>query len=248
MATTMDRPPVSDGQDGFFASNGVPIRVEDLCMVYQTRSGGVAAVDHVTLDIGAGAAIALMGPSGCGKTTFLNLLSGVDRPTDGKILFGGGELTSLSERDLEQHRLLRVGFIFQLFNLIPSLTALENLELPMMLASVPREARLERGRRLLDMVGLADKGDKRPDELSGGEQQRVAAALALVNDPSVILADEPTGSLDSRNTELLAQLLVSLARDYGKTVIMSSHDPKAVDPFPKVLYMRDGRIIDDGER
>lgn len=231
--------------DGFFASNGVPVRVEELCMVYQTRSGGVTAVDHVTLGIDAGDAIALMGPSGCGKTTFLNLLSGVDRPTQGRILFAGDEVTALSERELETHRLLRVGFIFQLFNLIPSLTALENLELPMMLASVAREARLQRGRRLLDMVGLADKADKRPDELSGGEQQRVAAALALVNDPAVILADEPTGSLDSRNTELLSELLVSLARDYGKTVIMSSHDPKAVEPFPRILHMRDGRIVDD---
>jgi putative ABC transport system ATP-binding protein len=237
---------MADGrQDGFFASNGVPIHVEDLSMVYQTRSGGVTAVDRVTLTIGAGEAIALMGPSGCGKTTFLNLLAGVDRPTDGKILFAGTEMTGLSERELEGHRLRRVGFIFQLFNLIPSLTALENLELPMMLASVARDTRLERGRRLLDMVGLADKADKRPDELSGGEQQRVAATLALVNDPAVILADEPTGSLDSRNTELLAELLVSLARDYGKTVIMSSHDPKAVEPFPKVLHMRDGQIVDD---
>lgn len=234
-------------RDGFFAAGGVPIAVQGLTMVYPTRSAPVTAVDRMDLSLVAGEVVAIMGPSGCGKTTLLNLLAGVDRPTAGAILFGDRDLTQLSERELEQHRLLRVGFIFQLFNLIPSLTALENLELPMMLADVPRERRLERGRTLLEMVGLGDKAEKRPDELSGGEQQRVAAALALVNDPAVILADEPTGSLDTHNTELLAELLVSLARDYGKTVIMASHDPKAVGPFPRVLHMRDGRIVDGEE-
>lgn len=231
--------------NGFFVSGGLPVTAAQLRMVYQTRSAEVVALDHLDLSIAAGEAVALMGPSGCGKTTLLNLLAGVDRPTQGAIQLGDRDLTRLSERELEQHRLLSVGFIFQLFNLIPSLTALENLELPMMLASLPRQRRRERAERLLQMVGLEGKAEKRPDELSGGEQQRVAAALALVNDPAVILADEPTGSLDSRNTEILAELLVSLAHDHGKTVLMSSHDPKAVEPFPKVVHMRDGRIVDE---
>ncbi len=232
-------------RDGFFTIGGVPIAVRGATKVYRSGDATVRALDNLDLTIAAGEPVAIMGPSGCGKTTLLNLLSGVDRPTSGSLVVGERDIAALSERGLEAHRLRTVGFIFQLFNLIPSLTAAENLELPMMLAGVPREHRLSRGAALLDMVGLAGKGGKRPDELSAGEQQRVAAAVALVNDPPLILADEPTGSLDSRNTEILAQLLVSLARDHGKTVVLCSHDPKAVEPFPRVVYMRDGRVIDD---
>jgi putative ABC transport system ATP-binding protein len=149
----------------------------------------------------------------------------------------------MSERMLEQHRLLKVGFVFQFFNLIPSITAIENLELPMVMAGVESAECHERARMLLGLVGLEAKGQKRPEELSGGEQQRVAVALALANDPALILADEPTGNLDSANAAAIAKLLRRLATDYGKTVILVSHDPKTVEHFPTVHVMRDGQFV-----
>src|SRR5262249_24358972 len=179
-----------------------------------------------------------MGPSGCGKTTLLNLLGGVDRPTTGRIVIDGQDLTALNERALEKHRLLRVGFVFQFFNLIPSITAIENLELPVVIAGVGGEECRARSTSLLATVWLGARGEKRPEELSGGEQQRVAVALALANDPSLILADEPTGNLDSTNDGVIANLLTSLAVEHGKTVIMVSHDPKTVEVFPTVHEMR----------
>jgi len=197
----------------------------------------------VEWQISPGEAVALMGPSGCGKTTLLNILGGVDHPTSGEILVGDQKLTSLSERELEKYRLHKVGFVFQFFNLIPTLTATENLELPMLIADVDPAARKRRTDGLLQMVGLETKGHKRPEELSGGEQQRVAVALSLANDPSLILADEPTGNLDTENTKTIATLFLSLAEKYGKTVIMASHDPKAVEQFKKVYNMRDGNFV-----
>ena len=149
----------------------------------------------------------------------------------------------MNERALEQHRLLRVGFVFQFFNLIPSITAIENLELPMVMAGVGEAECQARAKALLALVGLEAKGQKRPEELSGGEQQRVAVALALANDPALILADEPTGNLDSTNAAVIAHLLKSLASEQGKTVIMVSHDPKMVEVFPMVHAMRDGRFV-----
>ena len=190
-----------------------------------------------------GEAVAIMGPSGCGKTTLLNLLGGVDRPTTGTIRIDGQDLTAMNERALESHRLHRVGFVFQFFNLIPSITACENLELPMAMAGVDHTASRERAKMLLTLVGLGAKSEKRPEELSGGEQQRVAVALALANDPALILADEPTGNLDSTNAAAIANLLKSLASEYGKTVIMVSHDPKTVEVFPTVYAMRDGQFV-----
>src|SRR5262249_46882017 len=161
--------------------------------------------------------MAIMGPSGCGKTTLLNLLGGVDRASSGKIFVDGEDLGQTSERALEKYRLLKVGFIFQLFNLIPSMTARENLELPMLVAGVKERDRQVRRQALREMVGLREKEHKRPDELSGGEQQRVAIALALANDPALILADEPTGNLDTSNAAVIAKLLRSLSVEYKKT-------------------------------
>jgi putative ABC transport system ATP-binding protein len=155
-------------------------------------------------------------------------------------MIDGKDVAQMNERDLEQHRLHRVGFVFQFFNLVPSITAFENLELPMVMAGTPESECRARARNLLALVGLEAKGEKRPEELSGGEQQRVAVALALANDPALILADEPTGNLDSTNASAIASLLKSLATQYGKTVIMVSHDPKTVEGFPTVHAMRDG--------
>jgi putative ABC transport system ATP-binding protein len=185
-----------------------------------------------------------MGPSGCGKTTLLNLLGGMDRPTNGALRVGGQDLAGLGERQLEAYRLRQVGYVFQFFNLIPSLSALENLELPMLITGRPREERRARAQALLETVGLRQKDHKRPEELSGGEQQRVAICLALVNDPALILADEPTGNLDSANMGLITDLLLALAHEQGKTVVVATHDPKVADAFARIYYMRDGQFVE----
>ena len=229
--------------DGFFTSRGVTVKVSGLTKLYKTSAEEVRALKGIQWEVGPGEAVALMGPSGCGKTTLLNILGGVDHPSGGQLRVGEQELTSLTERELEKYRLLKVGFVFQFFNLIPTLTALENLELPMLIADVPPAERIKRSEALLQMVGLGEKSHKRPEELSGGEQQRVAVALSLANDPALILADEPTGNLDTENTTAIAALFVSLAERYGKTVIMASHDPKAVEQFAKTYRMRDGKFI-----
>jgi len=229
--------------DGFFTNRGIAVKVSGLTKLYKTSAEEVKALKGIEWEVGLGEAVAIMGPSGCGKTTLLNLLGGVDHPSEGKIQAGDQELASLSERELEKYRLLKVGFVFQFFNLIPTLTAFENLELPMLIAGIPSKERIQRCEALLQMVGLGDKVYKRPEELSGGEQQRVAVALSLANDPSLILADEPTGNLDTENTVAIAALFGSLAEKHGKTVIMASHDPKAVEQFTKVYHMRDGRLI-----
>jgi putative ABC transport system ATP-binding protein len=229
--------------NGFFKNRGVDVKVSKLTKSYNTAAEQVRALKGVEWQIGPGEAVALMGPSGCGKTTLLNILGGVDHPTGGEIVVGDQKLTSLPERDLETYRLHKVGFVFQFFNLIPTLTAVENLELPMLIAGLGTEERKKRTTGLLEMVGLAAKGHKRPEELSGGEQQRVAVALSLANDPSLILADEPTGNLDTENTKTISALFLSLAERYGKTVIMASHDPKAVEQFKKVYNMRDGNFV-----
>ena len=227
-----------------FKNKGVGVTVSGLSKRYKMAAEEVHALRESSWEVRTGQAVAIMGPSGCGKTTLLNLLGGVDRPTTGTIVIDGQDLTQMNERALEKHRLLKVGFVFQFFNLIPSITAIENMELPMVMAGVPESACRDRARRLLGLVGLEAKGEKRPEELSGGEQQRVAVALALANDPSLILADEPTGNLDSTNATVIARLLRSLATDYGKTVVMVSHDPKTVEEFPEVHSMRDGRFVD----
>ena len=230
-------------ENGFFKNRGVDVKVSKLTKSYETSAEQVRALKGVDWQIGPGEAVALMGPSGCGKTTLLNILGGVDHASGGEILVGEQKLTSLSERDLEKYRLHRIGFVFQFFNLIPTLTAIENLELPMIIAGMEPAEQKRRIDGLLQMVGLGAKGHKRPEELSGGEQQRVAVALSLANDPSLILADEPTGNLDTGNTETITSLFLSLAEKYGKTVIMASHDPKAVEHFKKVYNMRDGSFV-----
>lgn len=229
--------------DGFFTSRGVTVKVSGLTKLYKTSAEEVRALQGIEWEVGPGEAVALMGPSGCGKTTLLNIMGGVDHSSGGHIRVGDQELTSLTERELEKYRLLRVGFVFQFFNLIPTLSALENLELPMLIAGIAPSERVKRCKGLLQMVGLGEKTNKRPEELSGGEQQRVAVALALANDPALILADEPTGNLDTENTTAIAALFAFLAERHGKTVVMASHDPKAVEQFKKVYQMRDGRLI-----
>jgi putative ABC transport system ATP-binding protein len=226
-----------------FTNKGLSVTVSGVTKNYRMAAEEVHALRETNWEVRTGQAVAIMGPSGCGKTTLLNLLGGVDRPTTGSIVIDGQDVAQMNERGLERHRLRRVGFVFQFFNLIPSITAIENLELPMVMGGMPEAACRARARQLLGLVGLAAKGQKRPEELSGGEQQRVAIALALANDPAMILADEPTGNLDSTNAAAIANLLKSLATEHGKTVVMVSHDPKTVEVFPLVHEMRDGRFV-----
>ena len=221
---------------------GSAAKLENVSKVYETAAARVVALEQMSWQIGRGEAVALMGPSGCGKTTVLNLLGGMDRPSGGAIWVDGNDVATMSERELEHYRLRKVGFVFQFFNLIPSLSAIENLELPMLIAGTPEDQRRSRAETLLETVGLRQKGYKRPEELSGGEQQRVAVCLALVNDPPIILADEPTGNLDSANSKIIADMLIDLAKREGKTVVVASHDPKVVEAFPRVFHMRDGII------
>ena len=222
-------------------SQPVAIVAQGLCKAYASGAERVVALDGVSCRFAPAEAAALTGPSGCGKTTLLNLIAGIDRPTSGKLLVGSRDVGALDERELERYRLTQVGYIFQFFNLVPSLTAAENLELPMLMAGVAPRARRERAHALLAEVGLAAKAAKRPEELSGGEQQRVAVCLALVNDPPLLLADEPTGNLDSVNGARVADLLISAAAR-GKTVIVATHDAAIARRFARVHRMRDGRI------
>lgn len=225
-----------------FARPGMGVRVEHLSKEYRLAAMTYVVLRDLDLDVRPQEAVAIQGPSGCGKTTLLNLIGGIDRPDSGEMQLGDTLLNGMGERDLERYRLHDVGFIFQMFNLIPGLTALENLELPMVVSGKTREAARERGRALLDMVGMGDNADKRPDELSGGEQQRVAIVIALVNDPFLVLADEPTANLDSRNAEIVADLLASLGREHGKTVIVATHDDLVASRMDRILRMHDGAL------
>jgi len=220
----------------------ITIKVNNVVKSYNTAAGKVEALKKINWEVGSGEAIAIMGPSGCGKTTLLNLIGAMDRVSEGSIFVDNQDVTKMSERQAEVYRLKKVGFIFQFFNLVPSLSASDNLELPMILAGVPKPNRLKKSQELLDTVGLGQKGHKRPEELSGGEQQRVAVCLALVNDPDLIIADEPTGNLDVANMEIITNLLISLAKDRGKTVIVATHDQKMADAFPSIYRMRDGKF------
>lgn len=216
------------------------VDVEDLVKTYKTPAADVRALQGVSWHVKAGEAVALMGPSGCGKTTLLNIVAGMDRATSGTVKVGATDVTLLAERELENYRLRRVGYIFQFFNLIPSLSALDNLDLPQLLAKVDKAKRTERSLNLLEQVGLKAKAHKRPEELSGGEQQRVAICLALVNDPPLIVGDEPTGNLDSKNRDVVIDLLINLAKNENKAVIIATHDPKVANVFEQVYNMRDG--------
>jgi putative ABC transport system ATP-binding protein len=225
-------------------NDNVMIEVNNVVKKYSTAAGETQALRKINWRINSGEALAIMGPSGCGKTTLLNVIGSMDRVSEGNIVVDGQNVTNMTEREAELYRLKKVGFIFQFFNLVPSLSAIENMELPMILAGVPKNERLKRCGELLDTIGLTQKGNKRPEELSGGEQQRVAICLALVNDPDLILADEPTGNLDVANMEIISNLLISLAKDRGKTVIVATHDQKMGRAFPKTFLMRDGQFED----
>jgi putative ABC transport system ATP-binding protein len=221
------------------------VETNDVAKVYAMGGGKieVKALDGVDARIAKGDFVAFMGPSGSGKTTFLNIISGLDRPTNGAVFMSGREITKMDQSHLSKLRQENVGFIFQIYNLIPVLTAIENVELPMVFAGIGEEERRDRATELLNRVGLGDRVDHRPTELSGGEQQRVAIARALVNRPDLVLADEPTGNLDTKTGLEIIDLMKDLQKEEGTTVIVATHDPKVADVVDIITYLRDGRII-----
>jgi putative ABC transport system ATP-binding protein len=220
------------------------IRVHDLHRDFVMGDQTVHALDGITAQVGAGEFIAIMGPSGSGKSTLLYLLGGLDRPTEGQIHVRDQEITTLDENELARYRQREVGFIFQSFHLVPTMTALQNVEFPMVFASVAPKARRERAAALLERVGLGDRMAHKPTELSGGQQQRVAVARALVNDPAIILADEPTGNLDTTTGGEIMALLSRLNREEGRTIVVVSHDEAVTQYTTSTLHLLDGRLLE----
>ncbi len=225
------------------------IQVREITKIYRMGAVEVPALRGVSFDVARGELIAIMGPSGSGKSTLMNILGCLDRPTVGEYLLDGQPVSQLNDDQLASIRNRKVGFVFQSFNLLPRMTALANVELPLRYAGVLSGAR-EKARAALEAVGLGDRLMHKPNELSGGQQQRVAIARALVNNPAIILADEPTGNLDSRSGQEIMALLVSLNREQGTTIVLVTHDPEIAAYAGRVIHIRDGQIerITSGKR
>jgi putative ABC transport system ATP-binding protein len=219
------------------------VRLRDVAKSYHRSSTEIKVLEDINLDIEAGDFVALMGPSGSGKTTLLNLIGGIDQPTHGTIEVAGSPLESLNPRALARFRSEHIGFIFQFYNLLPVLSAERNVELPLLLTPLDRAERRHHARIALRIVGLEDRARHRPGELSGGQQQRVAIARALVSDPDLLVCDEPTGDLDRATADEILALLGMLNRDFGKTIVMVTHDPKAAQHAARVLELDKGRLV-----
>jgi len=209
------------------AAKVAAVSVQNVVKIYQRDSQQITVLDRLNLEVPQGEFLALMGPSGSGKTTLLNLIAGIDRATSGSVRVGGTDLTPLSEGELAKWRSRNVGFIFQFYNLIPVLNAVENVELPLLLSHLSKKERRERALTALRIVGLADRSKHYPRQLSGGQEQRVAIARAIVTDPAVLVADEPTGDLDSKSAEEILDLMQTFNQEFGKTIVMVTHDPRA---------------------
>src|SRR5271165_4727305 len=220
------------------------VRTENVCRYYPMGGGLIRAVDGISLTIDRGEFVALLGQSGSGKSTLLNLLAGLDRPTSGSVLVQNRDLAKMLLEDLAQYRRNDVGMVFQAFHLIPSMTITENVELPMRFAEVDRAERAQRVRQSLEQVGLGHRLEHRPSELSGGEQQRVSLARALANRPRLLLADEPTGHLDSRTGEDILNLIRDLSRSMGMTVVMVTHERALAERFAqRLIFLADGKLV-----
>jgi putative ABC transport system ATP-binding protein len=223
------------------------LRVEDLRKDLQLGEVTVRALRGVTLNVSRGEFMGIIGPSGSGKSTLLGLIGGLDTPTDGKVLIDGTDITSMNERELTRIRNQKIGFVFQFFNLIPTLTALENVELPIQFSSTNKQSAGKRGKELLELFGLGDRMDHRPTQLSGGQQQRVAIARALANNPPLVLCDEPTGSLDSEASETVMRALREVQRGMSTTVIIVTHDANVASQMDRLVTLVDGQIASDSD-
>lgn len=222
----------------------VAVRLESITKSYVMGTVEVLALRGVDIEIDRGRILGLMGPSGSGKTTLLNIIGGIDRPTAGNIFVEGLNVGHLDGHELDSYRCRTIGFIFQFFNLVPNLTARQNVELPTVLAGKSRTEIEERSHKLLQLVGLENRRDHLPNQLSGGEQQRTAIAVALANDPPILLADEPTGELDAETGEQMIGVLTRISRDLTKTVVIASHDDRVLRRCDRVLHLRDGRVVE----
>lgn len=223
------------------------VEARGLMKVYGSGDTAVTALDDVSLSVEPGEFVAVMGPSGCGKSTLLNLLGGLDAPSAGSIFIDGVDVAGMSDDELTKLRRRRFGFVFQFFNLIPVLNAVENAALPLTLDGMSISESRGRAEEWLRRVGLGDRLRNRPDQLSGGQQQRVAVARALVTEPALLLADEPTGNLDSRSSEEVAGLLSTASNEWGRAILMVTHDARIAAHAQRIVFMQDGRIIDDAK-
>ncbi len=221
------------------------VQTVNLTKTYGQGSTAVVALDHVNISVDAGELVAVMGPSGCGKSTLLHLLGGLDRPTEGSVMIDGKSLSSLSDNALAQMRRRKIGFIFQFFNLIPILDAVDNAALPLLLDGKTRGEAKQKATAWLQRVGLGERLHNRPDELSAGQQQRVAIARALLTDPMLVLADEPTGNLDSRAADEIAGLLRQVAKEWGHAVLMVTHDPRIAAHADRIIFLKDGTVVNE---
>lgn len=222
------------------------VQIDNVRKVYKRDEFEVPVLNGVTVDVGRGDFLALMGPSGSGKTTLLNLIAGIDRPTSGRILVDGKEISRFSETALASWRARHVGFIFQLYNLIPVLNAFENVELPLLLTKLSKKQRREHVTTALNIVSLGDRMFHYPRQLSGGQEQRVAIARAIVTDPTLLVADEPTGDLDAKNAEEILNLLQRLNEEFDKTIVMVTHDPKAAQHAQRTVHLEKGLLVESG--
>ncbi|MBY0522503.1 MAG: ABC transporter ATP-binding protein [Gemmataceae bacterium] len=221
------------------------VRVENVCKSFRRGSEQIDVLMNLSLDVPEGEFLALMGPSGSGKTTLLNLIAGLDRPTSGVIRVGPETISDMSEARLARWRTRNVGFVFQFYNLLPVLTAYENVELPLLLLPMSKAMRKQQVTTALDLVGLSNRMNHRPGQLSGGQQQRVGIARAIVTDPTLIVADEPTGDLDTRSAHEILDLMVELKNSLNKTILMVTHDPKAASRAERILHLEKGQLVSE---